>query len=163
MRRRQQQELPRTVLAILGLALLTACGTPITSFAGQQPQLTAQQIVAQLAQRVPTVKPGMVYTAETDPNHLLGRPGQYTSKVAFTDSRVQPRPFDAPDAIERGGSVEVFPDEQGAQNRMKYIQAIAAGFPMAVEYDYTSGPVLVRVGKILTPAQAGEYQKALAP
>jgi hypothetical protein len=51
----------------------------------------------------------------------------------------------------RGGSAKVFPDEQGAQARMKYIQAIAVGFPMAVEYDYTSGPVLVRVGKILTP------------
>jgi hypothetical protein len=155
---------PRTFLMFLGLALLMACAptAPITSFVGQQHQLTAQQVVEQLAQRLPTVKLGLVYTAEIDPNHLLGRPGQYSSKVAFTDSRIQPAPFDAPDSIDRGGSVEVFDDAQGATTRMKYIQAIASGFPMAVEYDYTSGPVLVRVGKIFTPAQAGEYQKALA-
>jgi hypothetical protein len=150
-------------VAILGLVLLTACGTPITSFAGQQPQLTAQQVVAQLAQRVPTVKPGVVYTAATDPNHLLGRPGQYTSKATFTDSRITPGFLDGPNSVGRGGSVEAFPDEQAAQNRSKYLQAVAASFPAAVEYDYTSGPVLVRVGKILTPAQASEYQKALAP
>jgi hypothetical protein len=50
--------------------------------------------------------------------------------------------------------VEVFADEQGAHNRTRYIQGIAAGLPMAVEYDYVSGSVLVRVGKALTPAQA---------
>jgi hypothetical protein len=45
---------------------------------------------------------------------------------------------------------------------MRYIQAIAAGLPAAVECDYTSGPVLLRVARSLTPAQAAEYQKALA-
>ena len=45
---------------------------------------------------------------------------------------------------------------------MQFIQNSASGFPAAVEYDYTSGPVLVRVARPLTPAQAAEYQKALA-
>lgn len=59
--------------------------------------------------------------------------------------------------------MEVFPDEQGAQNRLKLMQALASGgFLPAVEYDYVSGAVLVRVSRILTPAQAREYQKALS-
>ena len=46
--------------------------------------------------------------------------------------------------------------------RVKYIQAIASGFPAAVEYDYSSGPVLGRVSRMLTPVQASEYQTALS-
>jgi hypothetical protein len=67
----------------------------------------------------------VVYTAETDPSHLLGRPGQYLSQAMFADSRIHPSSFDQPESVDRGGSVEV------------------------------------RVGKALTPAQAGEYQMAL--
>jgi hypothetical protein len=33
--------------------------------------------------------------------------------------------------------------------------------PMVSEYDYVSGPVLLRVSKELTAAQAGEYQAVL--
>lgn len=151
----------RAFTALLVLALLSACGSMRTGQGSRQQSLTAQQVVEQLAQRVPTVKPGVVYTAETDPNHLLGRPGQYLSKAMFVDTRIKPGAIDSPDSVAVGGSVEVFADGQGAQARMKYIQAITAGFPTAAEYDYASGPVLVRVGKTLTPAQASEYQKAL--
>jgi ABC-type transporter MlaC component len=143
---------------IAGVTLLTACTS--APFTQQQPA-TAEQVVAQIAHVILTVKPGLTYTSETDPNKLLGRPGQYTSKATFTDSRITPGFLDEPDSVGRGGSVEVFPDEQAAQNRSKYVQAVTAGLPAAVEYDYTAGPVLVRVGKALTPAQAGEYQKAL--
>jgi hypothetical protein len=106
----------------------------------------------------------VVFTAETDPNRLLGRPTGYLSKASFTDSRIPAEEATGTDegAVERGGSVEAFADEQGGQNRMRYIQAIAAGLPAAVECDYTSGPVLLRVARSLTPAQAAEYQKALA-
>lgn len=60
------------------------------------------------------------YTAADDPNHQLGRPHGYTSKTAFADSRVPQDQLGglAPDASERGGSVEVFADEAGAQARM---------------------------------------------
>lgn len=58
--------------------------------------------------------------------------------------------------------MKVFADEQGAQWRMQFIQAIASGHPAAAEYDYTSGPVLLRVARSLTPAQAAEYHRALA-
>lgn len=38
----------------------------------QQP-LTAEQVVAELANRLSTAKPGVTYTVDTDPNQLLGR------------------------------------------------------------------------------------------
>lgn len=125
--------------------------------------LTAEHVVTELVKRIPTVKPGVVFTAETDPNRLLGRPTGYLSKASFTDSRIPAGEVTGTSegAVERGGSVEVFADEQGAQRRMRFIQQIASGLPAAVEYDYTAGPVLVRVSKTLTPAQASEYQKAL--
>jgi hypothetical protein len=127
-------------------------------------QLTAEQVVTELVKRIPTVKPGAVFTAETDPNRLLGRPNGYRSKASFTDTRIPAEDVTGTSegAVERGGSVEVFADEQGAQRRMQFIQNIASGFPAAVEYNYTSGPVLLRVARSLTPVQAAEYQKALA-
>ncbi len=153
----------RTLPIILGLAILTSCSSaPTGQITGQS--LTAEQVVAQLAQRVPTATSGVVFTAETDPNKLLGRPNGYTSKASFTDSRV--RSEDVIDtregAVDPGGSVEVFTDEQAAQNRLKFIQTLTAGIPAFTEYGYVAGPVLVRVSKSLTPEQAAEYEKALA-
>lgn len=68
------------------------------------------------------------------------------SKTAFIDSRVSQSDVEGmkSDAVERGGSVEVFPMSRAR----KYIQAIASGFPAAVD-------------RMLNPAQASEYQKAL--
>jgi hypothetical protein len=159
----------RIVLATLAALLaLTGCasGSQAES-AGNPPEpatVTAEHVMAQLAQRVPTASLTLVYTADNDPNDLLGRPGGYTSKVAFADSRILPEETDGlPEAaIERGGSVEVFADEQGARKRMEYIQAIAAGLPLATEYDYVSGQILVRVSRELIPDQALEYERALA-
>ncbi|MGH3786574.1 MAG: hypothetical protein ACRDRG_08495 [Pseudonocardiaceae bacterium] len=160
-RAKERTMITRT-LAVLALALaaLTACGT----VGAQQSSMTAEQIVTELAQRVPTAKPGIVITAESDPNKLLGRPNGYVSKASFTDSRVNPE--DIIDtwegAVDPGGSVEVFTDEQAAQNRLKFIQAVTAGIPAFTEYGYVSGATLVRVSKSLTPEQAAEYERVLA-
>jgi hypothetical protein len=81
--------------------------------------LTAEQVVTELAKRIPTVKPGVVFTAETYPNRLLGRPTGYLSKASFTDSRIPAEKATGTNegAVERGGSVEAFADEQDGQNR----------------------------------------------
>jgi hypothetical protein len=78
----------------------------------------------QLAAKVPSAELGITYTAENDPNHLLGRPNGYASKVSFTDSRVDQKLLESrrPAAIDAGGSVEVYPDADGAARRAKYIQ-----------------------------------------
>lgn len=150
------------LLTLAGCASTASTAAP-TGTAAEPAAVTAQQVVTALAQHVPSTKPSVVYDALTDPNHLLGRPGGYTSKATFIDTRIPERQTagSTEGAVERGGSVEVFTDGQAAQKRKDAIQALASGLPMAVEYDYLAGPVLLRVSRILTPAHAVEYQTAL--
>jgi hypothetical protein len=137
-------------LPLTAVLTLTGCSNSLTS----APPPDAQAIVGKLVQLVPTATPGTVFTAATDPNHLLGRPNGYLSKAAFSDTRA------ASAAAE--GSVEVFPDEAGATARQHYITSIAkSGVAFAAEYDYLRGPVLLRVPQALTPEQAAEYEQAL--
>jgi len=118
--------------------------------------------VGQITARVLTAKPGPVVTAENDPNHLLGRPGQYTSAALFTDDRVQADQRNPdPTSLDNGGKVEAFATADDAQKRRDYVEQIAKATPLAVEYDYVAGAALVRVSKAVTPAQAVQYQAAL--
>ncbi len=127
-------------------------------------ELTAGQLVEQLAQRMPEAAPSVVFTAETDPNDLLGRPNGYVSKASFTDTRIDQETltgFEEGD-VDFGGSVEVFEDEDAATKRMEYIQAVlGSDTPFGTEYDYVRGPVLLRVIGTLTPDQAAAYETAL--
>ena len=104
----------RTVLVIVVAALAA------TSCSSTGPK-TADQVMADIIAEVPTAKMGVVYTPDNDPNHLLGRPNGYTSKVSFTDSRVDPKLLQGqrPDALDAGGSIEVYPDAGGAQLRQQ--------------------------------------------
>ncbi|HBI05357.1 MAG TPA: hypothetical protein DDY49_15185 [Paenibacillaceae bacterium] len=101
-----------------------------------------------------------VYTEADDPNNLLGRPGQYTSKVNFVDTRVNE---DSTQDIEvsNGGSVEVFVNENDAKSRYEYISNIAKSAPIFNEYDFRYGNVVLRISKKLTPTQEKEYEEAL--
>jgi hypothetical protein len=57
------------------------------------------------------------------------------------------------DKIDAGGSVEVYPDADGAARRAKYIQDVPKAAPiLGTEYAYIEGSVLVRVSGKLTPA-----------
>ncbi|MEU2913816.1 hypothetical protein ACFYM3_12010 [Streptomyces massasporeus] len=122
--------------------------------------LPAQVAVAALGKSIPELKLVRVYDEANDPNHLLGRPGGYTSKAAFSDSRVSSADVEGldKDAIERGGSVEVFKTEEEAKARAKYIETIAKSMPSATEYHYIVGGILIRVSNLLTPTQAKDYQ-----
>ncbi len=131
--------------------------------AGPAAPQTADQIVASLAAKVPTVKIGVTYTADDDPNHLLGRPNGYTSKTTFTDSRIERGPALDATSVKAGGSVEVFPDADAAQRRQLYIQSIQKATPIVgTEYSYLTGTALVRVSGDLTPTQAAEYEAAVS-
>jgi hypothetical protein len=127
--------------------------------------LDASQDMAILARDVRTAHEDLVLTDTTDPNHLMGRPNEYTSDVRFTDSRVL-----ASDTanqglktgdVQFGGSIEVFPTAADAATRAKYIQTVTQALPAAAEYDFVSGNVLIRVSHYLTPAQAADYQHAV--
>jgi hypothetical protein len=76
------------------------------------------------------------YTAATDPDHLLGRQGGYTSKINWPN-----------------GSIEVFSTRAEAQKRETYIQAFAGTF-IGDGYDYLVGIYLLRIFDSQTPTQA---------
>lgn len=101
------------------------------------------------------------YNAENDPNELLGRPGQYTSKATFKDAKLKSDPIAGELNVQDGGSVEVFEAEEEAVKREEYLKAISESAPMFAEYSYREDLVLLRLSHSLTPEQAKEYEKAL--
>lgn len=147
------------VIAFVAAILLaaTACS------GGSSGALTADQVTQKLAEKIKSVSLTKTFTAEDDPNKLLGRPGSYTSKTSFADSRVPKDGLPADNThTEHGGGVEVFADEAGATARRDQIQTIAKSMGgLIAEYDYVKGGVLVRVSGKLTPDQAKEYETAL--
>jgi hypothetical protein len=167
----------RAITALTAIALLTlaACSsndspnadTTTTAAAGKtapaagQP-LTAADAFTKISATVKDAKLSGTVTAENDPNHLLGRPGQYTSKVTFTDSHIKASDVvdSSKGSVDLGGAVEVFADPAAATARAKYIQAVTKSLPALAEYDYVHGTVLVRVSHYLTPTQAAGYKSA---
>lgn len=97
-------------------------------------------------------QPGYVaYTATTDPNHLLDRQGEYTSKVNWgSDGTDQ--------TAATGGSIEVFADAADAQARLQYLQAFKP--PFGDGYDYLTGTALLRLAAGYTPTQATTLKAA---
>lgn len=151
------------VLVLLFTAVLVSWGSVDTLVrGGTAPEMTAEQFGRTMASRVPTMQIVRVFTPADDPNSLLGRPNGYTSKIGFTDSRVPPDKLMGlePGAVEAGGSIETWPDEDSAQRRADYISELGKAVPFAVEYDYVVGPHLVRVSRLLSPDQAAEYERA---
>lgn len=125
---------------------------------------TAATVAQAITRAVPQARQIAAYTAASDPNHLLGRPHEYTSKVEFSDSRIRAADVQGqpPASLQYGASIEVFADSMDAGARMGSIQANAAGQPAFAEYDYVHGNVLVRVSHYLTPDQAADYDRAAA-
>lgn len=89
------------------------------------------------------LKDTTVYTATTDPNHLLGRQGEYTSKVNWGQDRGNGNVF---------LSIEVFPDTPDAKLRYAYLRAFRP--PFGDGYDYLYRAAILRLASIYTPAQA---------
>ncbi|WP_319052683.1 hypothetical protein [Streptomyces europaeiscabiei] len=163
-----------TALAVGALLALTACSadegasssdaktaTSQGDSAGNSKPATldAEQAVKALANAISNTQAATVYTAATDPNKLLGRPGGYTSKADFTDDRAKPK---LDDEVQNGGSVEVFEDPAAAEDRAKFIaETLKAAKIFGTEYHYVNGGVLLRVSGALTPDQAAEYEAAL--
>jgi hypothetical protein len=130
---------------------------PTASQASSQHAKTATQVHLALRHHGMPIGKFVRYTEVTDVNHLLGRPGQYTSKVNFHDTRLaRAAGFDT----SGGGSIEVFKNRSDAVRRFKYVQAFGKESLFA-EYDYLDGLVLLRLSNVLTPSQAAKYKTAL--
>ena len=102
----------------------------------------------------------LVYDAETDPNHLLGRPGGYMARATWSDARLAVPSVPGRIATSDGGSVEVYATAAGAERRAEYLRAIGDAAPLFGSYTWTSGSYVLRVSSMLTPDQAEQYRAA---
>lgn len=140
--------------AVIALTVTNATASSTT------PTRTAGQVVAQLQAAGLPVANVTEVTSETDLNHLLGRPGGYTSKATFTDSTIHELEAE-PGSVIAGGSVEAYPDHAAAQARVEYITKMLKAMPaFGTEYDYVIGNTVLRVSSLLTPEQAAAYENA---
>lgn len=108
-------------------------------------------LFAMAAANAPINKDKLIdYTAETDPNELLGTVGSYTAK---TDFGCVGYASDAEGPV--GGTLEYFPDEQHAQNRYNYLMDISIATPMfADRILYKVGNFVLRTDRTLETADA---------
>lgn len=102
-------------------------------------------------------------TTATDPDHLLGTPGQYVGKVTFQDTRLAKDLHGADLSVVDGGSILVYPSALDVKNVKDYMQKLNGdGAMFFTEYDYWNGLVLLRLSSQLSPSQAGDYKAVLA-
>ena len=121
---------------------------------------SAMAVVSGLAAQGLPVGELVEYTAETDPNELLGRPGGYTSKVNFRDARLDPESADFD--VQDGGAVEVFATPEDLEDRVARLEASWEAFPLLDEdVLFTHESVLVRVSTRLLTADSDAYGAAL--
>lgn len=141
--------------------VVTATPEPTPEMA-QEPEaydITATEVLTGLIDAGLPIGDYIAYTAETDPNELLDRPGGYLSKVNFYDTSITHRSTNY--SIDDGGSIEVYPDAPGAEGRMQYLQNLGQAFSPGVEYHFLAKNVLLRLTNRLLPKQAELYGQAL--
>ena len=119
---------------------------------------TAAEIVALFKAADLPVQDVKVLDEASDSNNLLGRPGQYTSKVFFYDARHPNK--NTPDD-EGENTVEVFATAADAKARHDYIEGVTKGVSFLVSYQVLRGNVLVRFDKVLLPTEVEQYKAAL--
>lgn len=156
----------RTIAAAAAVLILTGCsGNTNTNEPTQSQSPTAHPVKA-AGEVVNAMKPHIkqatavkVWTPETDPNQLMGRPGQYVSSATLVDSRTACT--DAQPGVDCGATVEVFASEAEAAQRAAYIDSILKGSTMlGTEYHTLEGATLLRVTGKLPPAQNEVYAAA---
>lgn len=120
------------------------------------PTVTGEELADALAASGLPVSDVVVYTDETDVNHLLGRPGQYVAKINWTDTRV-------PQQVQEA-TIEAFADMPSMENRFKYLDTIIKSAAIFNQWMYRNDAVrlLLRAPHELTPSQAKDYETWLA-
>ena len=93
-----------------------------------------------------------IYTPSTDPNELLGKPGQYISKINFDDKDYIDESHTSAFAI------EVFKYEKDMIERAKYIDSIKDILPIRY-YMYQNNTILFRVPLDVPSEVAAAYEK----
>jgi hypothetical protein len=149
---------------VLFLAL-GGCGSSANEASGGNVQivapaaqpLNASGVAAALKSGGLPVQNIVAVTEASDDNKMLGRPGQYTSKVFFYDRR-HPK-NNGNDAGEN--TVEVFANAEDAARRRDYVAEVTKSMPLLTQYSYLNGTILVRLSKDLLPSEAKQYEEAV--
>lgn len=152
-----------TMFAIIPLLSLGGCkekpsAEPSAEVSAKAPENAAEAISAIQAQGL-KLQDVVVLDEKTDTNNLLGRPGQYTSKVFFHDVR-HPKTPESGDEFE--ATLEMFPSPKEAKARHDYIAEMTAGMPVLLQYQFLRGNTLLRLPKAFTPSETKDYEQALA-
>ena len=134
----------------------TTTTAPTTTTTAAPKTKTAAQVVDGLRAAGLPIGAVEVYDSSNDPNTLLGRPGQYTGKSSFADTRVGTEV----NGVDGGGDVETFDDEATLTKRFDYLKAFADKPPLGGWYQYKAGNAILRVPFALTPEQAKQYDAA---
>jgi hypothetical protein len=151
-----------------GLALamlsLSACsdGETNSSVATASPTpspsaFNAEAIGKALGERGLPIERVTVLDEATDPNNLLGRPGQYTSKIDFFDKR-----HSEAGSEDGRNTIEVFATPEDAKARRSYVEQVTKGMAFAVQYQELRGSVLMRLDKAMLPSEVNAYRDALS-
>ena len=114
-------------------------------------EMDANQIVQRFQEAGLPIDNIIVYDEETDVNGLLGRPGQYTSKVNFADTRCE----QWSDSDPVGGTIEVFENSSDSSDRNEYL----GSYDDLHQYMYLYKNILFRLDYDLTPSQAEQYEE----
>ncbi|MFD9663469.1 hypothetical protein ACFWAY_17870 [Rhodococcus sp. NPDC059968] len=118
----------------------------------------AGDVAKAIQAKIPEVTGVVVYDENSDPNELIGRPGQYTSAARLADSRGDAQS----DGIDGGAVVEVFASESDAANRSRYIQDTLSdlGPAFGTEWHFLAKASLLRISGGLGLTAKNEYEQA---
>jgi hypothetical protein len=121
-------------------------------------KINAATIVAGFKKRGLPVGSSTTLTATTDPDGQLGKPGQYTSKVTFVDSRLA---GNGATGIAAGGAVEVFSTTADAARRKQELSRAATANGTAGEIEFQRGTIVLRLSPQLAADQISEYESTV--
>ena len=141
--------------AAVPILAVAACGSASTP--ASQPAATASAAPAAVSPAAAVIANDMhlqsvvVFTSASDPNHLLGRQGGYTSSA-------DAGPTYSPGSTGSIG-IEVYPTAAGASQRVTYLEGFA-GTMFGDGYDYQTGTAILRLDAHYTPTQAHALEAA---
>lgn len=137
------------------ILILFCCLCACSPRTNQKEKLRAVQVLEAFKKAKLPVVDEIVYTEESDPNHLLNRPNQYKEKISFDDSRA------ANNESPRSNSIEVFQNTEDLDKRRIFVGTVTKSLPGQSEYNFAHKNVFLRLNNLLTPAQAKEYEIVL--
>lgn len=123
----------------------------------EKTSLKVSEVIEAMKKAGLPVEKEIIYSAENDPNKLLGRPNQYIEKANWADNRIKQNSL----GNLQGGTVEAFDSKETLENRRKYVEEIGKASPLFAQYQYSHKNILIRLEKDLTPEQAAEYEKVI--